>query len=349
MKHLAHIALLLPLLATFPTIASAVEPAPATIVLLEGKPIEGAWVERETLEGVFFILGDWKSPQRVVVTRKRSQYDKVVYTSEGDDPNYLRALALARDNKADAPDYFKKATGTAKWQWVVEDSYLRAATGYANAKEKKSDDALAVLKEYVEKFPQSVRMAEVVTLRAGLLLAKGDKAGAAKDYAEMEKQGPAWGPGTWLTGVIGQRDVLVADKKYTEAVDFLTPRWAKVKAESETEAFAAIGLAIADDLKAAGKAEDSVTTLKKIYLAPLPSEVQSKARLRHARLLAEANDTKGNLAAFDQAAIAALLGADDETQAAAVKLVRDLAVKIDKDQAVSNDDRNAYRKYPSGL
>ena len=345
MKHLALIALLL---AAISSVASASEPAPATIVILDGKPIENAWVERETLEGVSFVLGDWKSPQRVVVTRKRSQYDRVIYTSEGDDPNYLRALALLRDNKAaDAPDFFKKATGTAKWQWVVEDSFLRAANGYARA--KKGDDALAVLKEYVEKFPQSVRMAEVVQLRAGLLLTKGDKAGAAKDYAEMEKQGPAWSPGTWQTGVIGQRDVLVADKKYAEAVDFLKSRWIKVKPDADADAFSEIGLAIADDLKAAGKGDDSAATLKSLYLAPLPSETQSKARLRHARILAEANDTKGNLAAFDQAAIAALLGGDDDTQAAAIKLVRELAVKIDKDQAVSNDDRKEYRLYPGGL
>lgn len=342
MKHLAIVALLLPLLAVL-----AGEPAPANIILVEGKPIENAWVERETMEGVFFYLGDWKSPNRVVVTRKRGQYSKVDYIGEGDDPNYLRALALLRDNKPDAAGFFQKATTTAKWQWVVEDSYLRAATGYARA--KKDNDALAVLKEYTDKFPQNVRMAEVVQLRAGLLLAKGDKAAATKDYAEMEKQGPAWGPDTWLTGVIGQRDVLVSDKKFAEAVDFLKPRWAKVKPEAEAEAFAAVGLAIADDLKAAGKAEESAATLKKIYFAPLPSEAQSKARLRHARILAEANDTKGNLAAFDQAAIAALLGADEDTQNAAIKLARELVMKLDKDPAVSNEDRKEYRGYPSGL
>lgn len=344
MKHHALIALLL---VAASTIASAGEPAPATIVLPDGKPIENAWVERETLEGVFFFLGDPKSDKKVAGTRKRGQYTRVDYIGEGDDPNYLRALALARDNKPDAPDFFRKAAGTAKWQWVVEDSFLRAATGYARA--KKGDDALAVLKEYVEKFPQSVRMAEVVQLRAGLLLAKDDKAGAAKDYAEMEKQGPAWSPGTWRNGVIGQRDVLVADKKYADAVDFLKARWIKVKPETDADAYAEIGLAIADDLKAGGKSEDSAATLKSLYLAPLPSETQSKARLRHARILAESNDTKGNLAAFDQAAIAALLGADDETQAAALKLVRELAQKLDKDQTLSNEDRKEYRSYPQGL
>jgi hypothetical protein len=342
MKHHALIALLLPLLA-----AAAYEPAPANIILPDAKPVENAWVDRETMEGVFFFLGDPKSDKKVAGTRKRGQYTRVDYIGEGDDPNYLRALALMRDNKPDAPDFFRKAAGTAKWQWVVEDSYVRAANGYARA--KKSDDALAVLKEYTDKFPQSVRMAEVVQLRAGLLLAKGDKAGATKDYAEMEKQGPAWGPDTWQNGVIGQRDVLVADKKYAEAVEFLTARWAKVKPEAEGDAFAAIGLAIADDLKAGGKGAEGAATLKRLYLAPLSSEVQAKARLRHARILAEANDTKGNLAAFDQAAIAALLGADDETQAAAVKLAKELVQRIDKDQTVSNEDRKEYRSYQSGL
>ena len=342
MKPFALLALLLPLLAL-----TASEPAPATIIIANAKPIENAWVERETLEGVFFFLGDPKSDKKIAGTRKRGQYERVIYSGEGDDPNYLRALALLRDGKADAADFFKKATGTAKWQWVVEDCYVRAASGYAHT--KKGDDALAVLTEYVSKFPQSVRMAEVVQLRAGLLLAKGDKAAAAKDYAEMEKQGPAWGPGTWLTGVIGQREVLVADKQFTEAVDFLTARWIKVKPETETEAFAEIGIAIADDLKAAGKIEDSAVALKKLYLAPLTTEAQAKARLRHARILAEANDTKGNLAAFDQAAIAALLGADDDTQNAAVKLVRELAVRLDKDKTVPEADRVLYRKYPSGL
>lgn len=326
--------------------AVTMEPAPATIMTGE-KPIENAWVESETTDGVEFYLGDWKSPTRVKVTRKPGQYVKVNYLGNSD-TTFMRAEVLYNNGDfANAPEFYKKATVTGKWNWEVEQAYRRAAESLART--NKGPDALVLLKEYIGRFPKNVHMAEVVSLRAKLALAAGDFAAAMADFQEMVKQGAKWSPTAELEGYLGQRSVLVAQKKFADAVALLNPYWAKLKVDADPEAFASVALAIASDLDADGKSADCVGALKKTYLAPIASESQSRARLHHAQILAKTNDTENNLAAFDQAAIAVLLGGDEQTQAAATKLARELASRIDKDMKLSNEVRTAYRSYLSSL
>jgi hypothetical protein len=335
------------LLAFSATLHAAIEPAPATVVTDE-KPIDSAWVESETLDGVEFYLGDWKSPTRVKVTRKRGQYKEVLYTGNGEDASFMRAEVLFNSpDFAKAPEHYKKATVSAKWNWEIEQAYRRGAD--ALARSNKGAEALEMLKEYVAKYPKNVHMAEVVSLRARLRMGTGDHAGAIADYQEMTKQGKAWSPTAELEGMIGQRSVLVAQKKFADAVALLTPYWAKLKPDPEDPSFGKIGLAVCEDLEADGKIDACIPALKKLYLAPVTTEIQCKARLHHARLLAKANDTEGNLAAFDHAALAALLGADEETQAAAVKLARELIARIDKDKKLSDEVRKDYRAYAASL
>jgi tetratricopeptide (TPR) repeat protein len=326
--------------------AVTMEPAPATILTAE-RPIENASVESETTDGVVFYLGDWKAPTRVAVTRKPGQYQKVVYLGNSD-TTFMRAEVLYNTGKFDeAPEHYKKAITTGKWNWEVEQAYRRAAECLARS--NKGPDALVLLKEYIGRFPKNVHMAEVVSLRAKLALAAGDYASAMADFQEMVKQAAKWSPTAELEGYLGQRSVLVAQKKFADAVALLNPYWAKLKVDTDADAFAQVALAIASDLDADGKSADCISALKKTYLAPIASEAQSRARLHHAQILAKANDTENNLAAFDQAAIAVLLGGDESTQAAATKLARELANRIDKDMKLSNDVRTAYRSYPSGL
>ena len=327
--------------------AVTMEPAPATILTAE-KPIESAWVESETTDGVVFYLGDWKSPTRVAVTRKPGQYQKVNYIGNSD-TSFMRAEVLYNNgDRAGAVEHYKKATTTGKWQWEVEQSYRRAADGLAQG--GKSAEALALLKEYIGRYPKNVHMAEVVALRAGLALAAGDHASAMGDFQEMAKQGAKWGPTSELDGFLGQRSVLVAQKKFADAVALLNPYWAKLKVEEEPEAFAQVALAIATDLEADGKVAECIAALKKTYLAPITTEGQARARLHHAQLLAKTNDTDSNLAAFDQVAIAALLGGDEATSAAATKLARELILnRIDKDKKLSDQVRKDYRSYLSSL
>ncbi len=327
--------------------AVTMEPAPANI-LTNDKPIDNAWVESETVDGgVVFYLGDWKSQTRVAVTRKPGQYLKVNYVGNSD-TTFMRAEVLyTNGDYAAAPEHYKKATTTGKWNWEVEQAYRRAADCLART--GKGAEALALLKEYLGRYPKTVHMAEVVGLRAGLALAAGDFDSARKDFEEMVKN-PKWSATSELDGMLGQRDVLAKQKKFAEAVALLNPYWAKLKADDDSDAFGRVALAVASDLDADGKTAECIAALKKTYLAPIANDAQARARLHHAQLLAKPNDTENNLAAFDQVAIAVLLGGDETTSAAASKLARELIMnRIDKDKKVSDEARKEYRSYLSSL
>lgn len=328
--------------------AVTMEPAPANILTAD-KPIDNAWVESETVDGgVVFYLGDWKSQTRVAVTRKPGQYQKVVYIGNSD-TSFMRAEVLYNNgDHAAAAEHYKKATTTGKWHWEVEQAYRRAADCLART--GKGAEALALLKEYLGRYPKTVHMAEVVALRAGLALAAGEHAAALADYQQMVKEGSKWSPTAELEGYLGQSDVLVAQKKFSDAVALLNPYWAKIKPDEDPEAFGQVALAVANALEADGKTAECIAALKKTYLAPISSEAQARARLHHAQLLAKPNDTENNLAAFDQVAIAVLLGGDEATNTAATKLARELVInRIDKDKKVSDQVRKEYRSYLSSL
>jgi tetratricopeptide (TPR) repeat protein len=326
---------------------AAIEPAPGTVIT-EEKAITDAWIESETTDGVVFYLGDWRSPTRVAVNRKRGQYKSVVYTGNGSDANFLRAEVLYSNQDFDkASEFYKKATTTAKWNWEVEQSFRRGAQSFARS--NKAAEALGMIKDYLAKYPKNVHMAEVISLRAQLSLTSGDHAGATADFKEMVKQAKEWSPTAELEGYLGQRAVLNAQKKEADAVALLSGYWAKIKVTEDPSAFAQVGLALAADVLALGKPDESVAFLRKLYLAPIAVEDQSKAHLEHAKILAKANNTENNLAAFDRAAIAALLGGDESTQNAAIKLAREMLSRIDKDSKIADDVRKDYRSYAGSL
>jgi hypothetical protein len=330
------------------------ELAPGTILTME-KNIENAWIDIETTDGVNFVLGDPKAARRVESTRKSGQYQKIVYTPDsnpnnnGNDANFLRAEALYNKGQInESIDYYKKATATARYHWQVEQSYRRAAEGLARATDK-GPEVLSLLKEYVERYPKNVHMAEVVSLRAHLRLSAGDFPGATQDYQLMAKQGALWSPTAEIDGMLGQRNVLIAQKKFPEAVALLKNYWAKLKPDEDGEAFAQVALAIASDLEVDGKENEYIATLKKIYLAPLTAEAQARARLQYARQLAKGKTTENALAAFDQVAIAGLLGGDADTQSGVSKLVRELTTRIQNDKSLSDEIRKEYRMYASSF
>jgi tetratricopeptide (TPR) repeat protein len=328
-------------------LCAAIEPAPGTVIT-EEKAIENAWIESETTDGVVFYLGDWKSPARVAVSRKRGQYKSIQYTTSGGDTNFLRAEVLFNNQEFDkAPEFYKKATASAKWNWEIEQSYRRGAQAFARS--NRPAEALAMIKEYIAKYPKNVAMAEVVSLRAQLSFTAGDHAGALADFKEMVKQAGEWSPTSEREGYLGQRSVLVAQKKEADAVALLSGYWTKIKPADDAEGFAQVGLTLAADLLTLNKNEESVGILKKIYLAPVDADDQSKAHLEHAKILAKANNTDNNLAAFDHAALAALLGSDETTQNAAKKVARELLSRIDKDSKLSDQMRKDYRSYAGNL
>lgn len=326
--------------------AVTMELAPGSIVTTE-KTIDNAWIESETTDGVKFFLGDVKSDKKVESTRKPGQYQKVIYTNAGEDLSFMKAENLYGKGKFDESiEHYKKATVSARYHWVVEQAYRRAAECLARSADKNAA-VLSLLKEYVTRYPKNIHMAEVVLLRARLGLAAGDFAGATKDFQEMAKKGAVWSPTAELDGMIGQRNVLVAQKKFTESVALLTPYLATLKPDESPDAFGKVALAIASDLAAEGKDAEFIATLKKIYLAPIASDAQARARLQYARFLAKGKTTESAIAAFDQAAIAGLLGGDDETRTGAAKLAHELVTRIQNDKTISDEVRREYRTYAS--
>ncbi len=328
--------------------AVTMELAPGSIVTAE-KTIDNAWIESETTDGVKFFLGDVKSDKKVESTRKPGQYQKVIYTGTGEDLGFMKAEVLYGKGKFDESiELYKKATVSARYHWEVEQAYRRAAECLARSADKNAE-VLSLLKEYVTRYPKNIHMAEVVLLRARLGLAAGDFAGATKDYQEMAKKAALWSPTAELDGMLGQRNVLVSQKKFTEAVAVLTPYLATLKPEENPDSFGKVALAIANDLAADGKDAEFIVALKKIYLAPISSEAQARARLQYARFLAKGKTTESAIAAFDQAAIAGLLGGDDETRTGASKLAHELVTRIQGDKTLSDEVRKEYRTYASAF
>jgi tetratricopeptide (TPR) repeat protein len=326
----------------------AVEPAPASINVKDRPPIEGSFVESETIDKLVYVLGNPKDPRSAKSEMGHDKYLSVTYTA-GEDGNYLAGeVAYDKGEWDKAAEFLKKSLASAKWSWEIESAYLKIADSYTRL--NKSDDALAILKEFGDKFPRTVHQAELVSRRGQLKLLKGDFAGADADFAEMVKHGDEWTATTLREGMLGRRNVLRAAKKYAEAAALLAPYFAKLNPDSQAEDVGTVGLALADDLEAAGKADEALAMCKKLYLSALGTEPQCRAHLKTARLLAAANTTANNLAAFDHAALAATLGADNDTQFAAAKLARELVTqRIDKDKTVSDDDRKEYRIYANSL
>ena len=143
--------------------------------------------------------------------------------------------------------------------------------------------------------------------------------------------------------------MLLAQKKPADSVVLLSGYWSKIKIKEDPSAFGLIGIAIAEDLLSQDKENDAVGIMVKVYLAPVSTELQCKARLQHAQVLAKANNTENNFAAFDQAALASLLGAEEQTQKTAIKLAREILARIEIDTKVSDQMRKDYRSYAGSL
>jgi tetratricopeptide (TPR) repeat protein len=325
----------------------AIECPPAIINLKDRPPIEGAYVESESIDKLVYYLGNPKDPRSAKSELTHDKYTSVSYLA-AEDGNYQAAeVNYDKGEWAKAAEFFKRSGTTAKWFWELETGLLKSAECYD--KLNQPDNALAALKELSDKFPQTVHQPEVVARRGALRLAKGDLANADTDFKAMVAHADQWGGSSLRDGMIGQRNVLRLQKKFAEAVALLTPFLAKLQPETQSEDYAIIGMAIADDQDSGGKPADALATCKKLYLAAIGPEAQGRAHLKAARLLAVDNTTAANLAAFDQVALAAALSTDDDVALAARKLGREIGVRIEHDKKVSDADRKEYRAYVGSL
>lgn len=333
------------LLLCFATVLAAYESAPAEIIT-DGRTIGDAYVSDENLDCVNFVIGDPRSAVKSSLTRK--QYKRIQY-GDAKDMNYKTAEVFAdRGEMAKAADSYRKAIDSASYQWVVERSYLRAVQCLIDPKVNKPDDGLKLADDFLLKFPKSVNIAELTTLRGDLRLAKGDLVGADADYAAIEKNADAWGVSR-ARAVVGRANVLRRGKKYTEALALIQPVFASSKADQDPEGWARLGMSLADFFHLAAQKDEAIKTLRLIAFSPASAPDRCAAHLRLAKVLMEGATGDALVRAFDHAVLAALLGADDAIDAEARVWVKKLAALIDKDKSLPEEDRKEYRDYARNL
>jgi hypothetical protein len=331
----------LPLLCAFLAAAiglHAAEPAPAKIIV--GDKATAVYIIEETLDGVQFVIDDPKS--QIKATKLRSQYTRIEY-GDTKDTNLLRGdLQRGRGDDAQAVESYRAAITSAATQWESERAVLRAAELLAGPKLNKPDDAIALLGDFISKNPRSARMPEAVLMRADLLLAKDDIAGASADYTAAAQNATAWNlPAS--RGLLGQAATLRKAKKPAEVVKLLATAITSLKAGSDD--WADVGLALADNQFATGAKTEAGTTARMIAFSAAPVENRRAAFLVQAKVLADGATGAALATAFDHAALAAAEGANDATANAARALARDLVGRIEKDAAFSEAERKEYRTY----
>jgi hypothetical protein len=323
------------------------EPAPATVTKIDAKggqnAFDNAFVVREDRDGIEFAVGDPKSPSRVTLKPRTYSVDY----NEQADLDWLQAKTRLAENKIpEAQARFTKAAGGSKYQWVREAAALQGATCALQL--QKWDDALALIQAMETEAPKSLRLPEAIYLRGKALEGKGD-AGAAAVYAGLKAKEKDLGKAALLLGTRGEASLLRGQKKPAEAAAAAAALWAKLSPAEDNEAWTGLGLDLAGDLAAAGKAAEAATTWARLAYGATDPVVQSKAQLGWAKALAK-GDAASAMLAFDHAAVAALLkGGDAAAGAEAAKLAQSLYETINRDAGVAAADKLEYRKYMTAV
>lgn len=325
---------------------SAAEPAPATVTKSGGggqNAFDKAFVVKEDRDGIEFAVGDPKSPSRVTLKAR-------TYTVEYDeqaDLDWLQAKTrLAEGKVPDALRLYTKAAGGSKFQWVREAAAIQGAN--CALQQQKWDDALALVQGLEKEAPKSLLLADAIYLRGKALEGKGD-AGAAAVYSGLKAKEKELGKAALLLGTRGEASLLRSQKKPAEAAAAAAPLWAKLSPADDNEAWTGLGLDLAGDLAAAGKGAEAAAAWARLAYGATDPVVQSKAQLGWAKALAT-GDTASAKAAFDHAAIAAVLKGGDAAAAAEAAAVAKAQYEIiNKDPAVAATVKLEYRKYLGNL
>jgi len=319
------------------------EAAPATIVIGE-QTIANAYVFEENLDGVSFAIEDPRGP---VTKRPRKQYDHVEYGDPKDGNFKVAEIQFERGDNDKALATYRKASESATYQWVQEKSVIRAAE--LSLRLGKPEDGIALLDKFVSENAKSARLAEAVGLRADLRLAKGDLAGADKDFALLASNVKAW-HGIPNRGVLGRTEVLRRSKKFPEAVQLLQPVFASIQPSADPEDWAAMGVTLADLQMSAGQKEAALATARVIAFTTLtPAHLRCAAHLRLAQIMADGATGRTLLNAFDHAVLALRDDTDQTTVKAAKALAREVVGRINKDAAFAEPERKEYRTYALNL
>lgn len=329
------------------TAVFAADSAPAVITKLndKGQKVEtagfpDAFVVSESVDGIEFTVDDAKSQNHL--TLKYHTYE-VEYKDSGS-VDYMRGKLTEEAGTSDkAYENFVKAAGSAKFQWVKEDSLVRAAG--AALQIKKLDEALACIATLEKDSPRSVHLDRALSYRGQAQAAKGDAAGAAKTFATLSSMAKEWGESASLWGAQGQAGLLAANKQYAEAADVLSKIIARIDANKAKDAYVGLVLDLAANQRVAGKVDDAVASLRTVLYRDVDGALQARGHLALAQILATKPDAASWAAAFDQAVMATVgKGAGPEVLTAAKTLGLSVADKLAKDPAVSAADKAEYKR-----
>ncbi len=328
-------------------VAPAAESAPAVITKLndKGQKVENggfsdAFVATESVDGIEFTVDDPKSQSRLSL---KSRTYEVEYKDSGN-VDYMRARLAEEAGTFDkAYESYVKSAGSAKYQWVKEDALARAADSALHA--KKFDEALTAVAALEKEFPRSVRLDRAMSVRGQAQVAKGDAAAAAKTFASLSAMAKEWGESAALWGAQGQASLLAANKQYAEAAEVISKLLLRIDASKAKDSYVGLVLDLAENQRAAGKPDDAVTSLRGVLYREVEGSLQARAHLALAQILAAKPDAASLAAAFDQAALAAVIKGAEPTVVSAAKTVA-LAVtdKLAKDPAVSAADKAEYKR-----
>lgn len=326
------------------------EPAPAVVTKLavgggEGNSFAKAFVVSESLDGIEFAVDDPRSPNKLSI--KRGAYS-VEYKQEVD-TNYLIGTTRQGEGKLDkAYEAFSKAMKDSSYRWVREDSAMRAAETAVALKQP--DNAIAAIELLEKEAPRSLYLTVATLMKGNILVAKGDSAGASKVFAALKAKEKDWGFSAVVAGTRGEASLARAGKDYEAAAKALTPIFAKLDPATNSADFGQVGVELAGDLAAGGKTDEAIAAWTRTAFGAEDPTLQARAQLGWAQLLAAGAGTKALIAAFDRAAVAALVkGADGAVTGQARTLAIQLQGKLDKAADVPAQDKLEYRTYITKL
>ncbi len=306
--------------------AGETQPAPATLYPVNGGvPVE-AKVQRVTLSKVFMTL-DAGEGNTALSERNYRDFSRIEY-GKSEDVDYIKGKLFYEKNEfPKALDAFRLAAKNARWQPMREESLLLGARCALQL--KKWDDALALIGDLEQTYPESIHLPDVTSLRGEAALGKGDPAAASTAYKKLVDSAGAWGVEASVLGVRGQAAVARAGNKPADAAAILAKSLGKT-IPVDAVGYGPLALQLAEDLLAAGKKPEALAAFEGMTLAPIDGGEQAAAHLGAGKLMAETAISADDLAkAFDHACLAVVLrGADGKTSAAGRQLARDLVTKM---------------------
>lgn len=314
-------------------------PEEATITRIDGSTLTGK-VVRENLDEVVFLLGDGAAAAETALPR--SKVKKVTY-GPVQDADFSRAMGARNAGQSDrAAAGFLKAAQATVYTRVRELAYLEAARSLADA--KKPDEALKALQDLEAAAKRSVLLPRAFQLRADILLAKGDAAGAEAAAKELAQYDP-------LSAAMVRAGLRRSAGKHADAAAELEAVFGKTLTETTEVAegqptYAAVGFQLAEDFDKAGNAEAAAAILDTLCYAGIGKDEQARAHMAMAERLSTKTDKASLIAAFDHAMMAVALS---RTQRNAVrKVTKSILEQFDKDASMK-DEVAEYRGYLNAL